>query len=145
MRLMSVLMLTIFSINAFALPMNTANKEKQAKKRVALFVAQVQNTTDATEKEEMLNDFLNAFDKKVLSQDISNLPAEEAEAIATLRSNLMNGFDMVRGGTAADLDAYAEYLESEINQASIGTLIYIILVILCVYYGGYGIRIHIRL
>lgn len=145
MRLMSIVMLTIFSFNAFAVPMNSANKEKQAKKRIAQFVAQVQNTTNATEKEEMLSNFLTAFDKKVLSQDTSKFSVEQAEAIATLRSNLLNGFDMVRGGTAEELNAFAAYLESEMNQASVAAVLYIILLIVFCYYGGYGMRIHIRL
>lgn len=146
MKLMSLVLLTVFSINAFAVPMNAGNKEKQAKKKVALFVAQVQATQDVVVKEKMLNDFLTAFDQKVLSQDTSNMSAEEAEAVETLRTNLFNAFDTVKGGSAEDLNAFASYLESEMNQASAFVIFYIILLILFVYYGGgnVGFRVHIR-
>lgn len=145
MRLMSVLMLTIFSFNAFAVPMNSANKEKQGKKRIAQFVAQVKSTTDVEKKEEMLRDFLTAFDKRVLSQDTSKMSEEEVEEVVTLKENLLGGFEMVKGGSAADLNAYAEYLESEMNQASVLVVFYYILLICAIYYGGYGFAIVIRI
>ena len=128
LRTIGALLLMVFSVETMALPLNTANKEKRAKKMVSKYVAQIHATSQAEKKEEMLADFLHTFERQVLSQDVTAMSEEDAEELTTLKENLLGGFEMVKGSSAEELDAFASYVESEINQASVQLVIWIMFV-----------------
>ncbi len=114
-RILSLLLMFAFSLQAFAQPQN---ETRLAKKQISKIVHVIKKTSNLKKKEAMINYLVTKINMKLSNIDQSSLTLEEAEAVTTLQSNILNAHDRVKGGSAEEMNEFSSYLESEINQAS---------------------------
>lgn len=127
MKTVSLLLLASFSLQAISAP---ANEAKSFKKQVSKIVYAIKKSDDVKKKEVVLEKLVD-----VLNQGLDNAAQsspEASEEAMILKEKLAHGLDSVKGGSAEEMDEFASFIESEMNQASpviiVGIMLLVVLI-----------------
>lgn len=96
----------------------TEHKEFRTKKKISAIVAKVKSTDREDKKVRQLNKLVNRLNKGLEKMDVNNLSNGQIEEITHLRQEINNGFNMAKRGGNQQLDEFADFFESSLNQAS---------------------------
>ena len=91
------------------------SKETRFKKQISKFVKKVKNIKNRDKKEKIIKNHIERLNDITSNREIKDL--EERKEITLLIENLNYGFSMVEGKSSQELNFFADYMESEFNQA----------------------------
>jgi hypothetical protein len=109
---------TLLFVVSLSLNAQTKKQELKLKKGISKFVKKVKNIDDRDKKEKVLEAFVSKLEEINNKSETKGVSKKEKEEFNKTLDVIVNGFDMVEGGTKESLNSYADYLESEFNQAS---------------------------
>ena len=111
-------LLVALCISCISMNGQTKKQELKLKKGISKFVKKVKNIDDRDKKEKVLEAFVSKLEEINNKSETKGVSKKEKEEFNKTLDVIVNGFDMVEGGTKESLNSYADYLESEFNQAS---------------------------
>lgn len=105
----------------------TKKKEFKLKKAISNFAQKVKKIENRDKKEKVLKSFVSKLKEINNKPELEGVSPKERKEFNKTLDVLIEGFDVVQGGSSESLNSYAEFVESEFNQASDATelLIYL--------------------
>lgn len=94
-----------------------SKQELRAKEKISKLVQEVKAIEDVSKKEKALEKAVAKFDKRLQRAKKQDLTAEELQQLDEISNSLNSAFAQVRGKGHEDLNEFADYFESEANQA----------------------------
>jgi hypothetical protein len=93
-------------------------QELKLKKAISKFAKKVKNIDDRDKKEKVLDAFVSKLEEINNKSEFKGATKKEKQEFNKTLDVIIDGFDMVEGGSKEALNSYAEFIESEFNQAS---------------------------
>lgn len=105
---------------AVSLSANAQNnrQEQKTKKGVSTFLSKVKTIDDAEKKEKVIGKLLLKMNEEYAEMDKTKLSEQQQLEMTTMLNNLNTSFETVKGTDNEQLNQFADYMESEFNQAS---------------------------
>jgi|TARA_B100000767_G_C19700927_1_gene508379 hypothetical protein len=105
---------------AVSLSLNAQSKKQELKfkKAVSTFTKKVKKIEDRDRKEIILESFVTKLNQEYKKSNVENLSKENQKQLKVTLDKVNNGLASVRAGNHTSLNSYAEFIESEFNQAN---------------------------
>ena len=111
-------LLVALCISCISMNGQSKKQELKLKKAISKFAKKVKNIDDRDKKEKVLDAFVSKLEEINNKSEFKGATKKEKQEFNKTLDVIIDGFDMVEGGSKEALNSYAEFIESEFNQAS---------------------------
>lgn len=94
-----------------------SKRELRAKEKISKLIQEVKAIEDVSKKEKALEKAVTKFDKRLQRLKKQDITTEQVRQVDELSSSLNDAFAQAKGNGHQELNAFADFFESEANQA----------------------------